>query len=170
MTAVTPGQAADTWRALVDDILVTFRGAHHGDSQRSDVGKRTFEKWSGRVDALRQADAAQQPQPAPELAEEQVAEFRQSAEWERFGTANRAIQAATAPAVPAPELAALADRLRSAAERWGRHAEEQARAAERALADPVPVRRLVVREGHLQRARVYQALAAEISELIGEAK
>jgi len=33
------------YRELVNDILRTFKAAHHGDSYRSDVGKRTFAKW-----------------------------------------------------------------------------------------------------------------------------
>ncbi len=39
----------DTLRALIGDVLRTYKGAHHGDSERSDVSRRTFGKWTERA-------------------------------------------------------------------------------------------------------------------------
>jgi hypothetical protein len=38
---------------LAREILGTFRGAHHGDSQRSDVGRRMYAKWVERWEQTR---------------------------------------------------------------------------------------------------------------------
>lgn len=46
-----PSLLADaTGLELAREILRTFRGAHHGDSRRSDVGRRTFAKWEERAE------------------------------------------------------------------------------------------------------------------------
>lgn len=46
----SPLEEIQRLRRLAIDVLRTFRGAHHGDSRRSDVAQSTYDKWCERAE------------------------------------------------------------------------------------------------------------------------